>query len=479
MPALTFHGSGNSYVSRQRIGDRMKKRGNQDFPFNDIAPGGQGAESDFVSHYDAAPAQSNHPVEGTPAYPTQPQQPYQSSPRARQNDDSLAPNYAARTGMQDRNQPVRRDGYYVYPESSGSRQPASADSLGQGRPYGYVDRDAERRSPANPAEEERPYPLSQPSQRSRTLDRQIRILTGITAMLFIVILILLYFVFTGGSSPSGASAMTTGVLPGLMTTVASSDASASVASDPSAVTGVPSDSAASSVASVSDSAVDTDPTSLANLPPSSQNPVIALTFDDGPSSTLTPELLDVLKEKGVHVTFFVIGQCAADVDASLLKRMVDEGHEIGNHTWDHATLTKLTEDQIRSELQKTNDVIFNATGYTPKVMRPPTGAKNDTVLSVAKSMGLYCVNWSSESCPQDWVKANQTPEYISNYVIENGRNGHLVLLHDIHQATVDSVAAMIDGLKAKGFRFATVSELLEAQPGGAEQGVLYCYAKFS
>ena len=88
---------------------------------------------------------------------------------------------------------------------------------------------------------------------------------------------------------------------------------------------------------------------------------------------------------------------------------------------------------------------------------------------------MAVVNWSYQSCPEDWLKDHQTADFISNYVIDNAANGHIVLLHDIRQCTVDSIGPMIDGLRAKGYRFATVSELLATLPEGKQTGVLYCY----
>ena len=167
-----------------------------------------------------------------------------------------------------------------------------------------------------------------------------------------------------------------------------------------------------------------------------------------------------------------------DTKPEILKRMMADGDELGNHSYDHSIYTKLTEAQIREQLTKTNDAIFAAAGVYPTVMRPPTGGSNATVLAISKDMNLPVANWSYESCPEDWLKEHQDPAFISQYVIDNAANGHIVLLHDIHAATVDAIAAMIDGLTAKGYRFATVSELLAAQPKGEQTGILYCYGTF-
>ena len=211
---------------------------------------------------------------------------------------------------------------------------------------------------------------------------------------------------------------------------------------------------------------------FAAVPPSAENPVIALTFDDGPSP-FTSTLLDTLREKDVRVTFFLLGIQVENHGDELVKRIVSEGHELGNHSYDHPILTKLTPDEVRSQLTRTIDLEMRAAGVGPTVFRPPTGAADETVLSIARDLNMYTVNWAWQSCPEDWIDANKNPEYLSNFVVENAGNGHVVLLHDIHEATVQSIPAMIDGLKEKGYRFATVSELMAFNKDGYELGVRY------
>jgi len=359
------------------------------------------------------------------------------------------------SSYQQRPQPIRSSSYQQRPQSIQKpfyqQEPSEQARMNTGN----TDYDYERRPP-----------------KPKTLNRQIQILTLISAVLLIVVFILGYFTFFAGKKPSSGSSATTAV------TGANTAAAGGVVS----VTPGSSDTTAATamlITATPAAAVDNDPNSLANLPPSKEHPVIALTFDDGPSGTLTPQLLAVLEEKGVHVTFFMLGQMVLDADPAILKRMIADGDELGNHSYDHSIYTGLTADGIREQLTKTNDAIFAATGVYPTVMRPPTGGSNDTVLAISKEMNMPVVNWSYESCPEDWLKEHQTPEFISQYVIDNAANGHIVLLHDIHSATVESIAAMIDGLTAKGFRFATVSELLAAQPDGKQTGVLYCYGTFT
>jgi len=420
----------------------MKKRGSEEFPFDDLAGPRYNPRGEFTEPVDMQRTnrtdnryEVHNQAENRPVPPVKPR-PASSVPAPRTQNQSNS--YAPQTA-------VRKDGYYT---------PAPQ---------------ARERVRTNPPQTAPEYQRGAP--RRRTLNRQIQILGGISIVLLIIVLILGYFAFRDSDNASGAATATASV------TAASMSLNTSVTPAVSDSALVPTTAPGISVTPAV--TVSNDPNSLSNLPPSAEHPVIALTFDDGPSASLTPGLLDTLKEKGVHATFFVLGQETLDADPALLKRMIDEGHEIGNHSYDHAIYTDLTADEIRDELKKTNDAIFAATGTYPTVMRPPTGGSNDTVLAISTEMNLACVNWSWESCPEDWLADHQTPEFISNHVITNARNGHIVLLHDIHQATVDSIAAMIDGLVAKGYRFATVSELLAAQPEGKKNGVLYYYATFS
>lgn len=291
--------------------------------------------------------------------------------------------------------------------------------------------------------------------RRRTLNYQIQILSLISATLLMIVLILAFFAFPGNSASNKTN-------------------------NKAAATSQPSISAATTLAltvSITPAATETtagnDPNSLANMPPSAEHPVIALTFDDGPAGDYTTKLLGILEAENVHATFFLLGNCVLDSDPAILQQMVTDGDEIGNHSYDHSLYTSLSKDEIRQQLQKTNDAIFAAAGVYPTVMRPPSGNCNDDVLALSTEMNLPVINWSWQTCPQDWIAANQTIEYISGHVIENASNGQIVLLHDIHEVTVNSVETMIDGLKAKGYRFVTVSELLAAQPDGEKTGVLY------
>ena len=191
-------------------------------------------------------------------------------------------------------------------------------------------------------------------------------------------------------------------------------------------------------------------------------PVVALTFDDGPHFALTPRLLDTLKEKGIRATFFLIGQNAKEYPA-IVKRIVAEGHELGNHSWSHPNLAKMSDEEVRSQLTRTNDAIEAAVGQKPKLMRPPYGSYTKAQGKwFHDELGFTFVLWDVD--PDDW--RDPGPSVVEDRVL-NGwkdstgvRPGSIVLSHDIHKGTVEAEPDIIDKLKAKGYKFVTVSELI-------------------
>ncbi|MFY8215838.1 MAG: polysaccharide deacetylase family protein [Chthoniobacterales bacterium] len=190
-------------------------------------------------------------------------------------------------------------------------------------------------------------------------------------------------------------------------------------------------------------------------------PFIALTFDDGPHPVHTPKLLDLLKSEGVKATFFVIGK-SVETYPEIAKRIVAEGHEIANHTWTHPSLSKLGAAGVKREIDRTTEVIRNVTGVTPKTMRPPYGATNARINKrLDEEFGLKVIMWSVD--PLDWKYRNASR--VTSEIVSKTQPGGIVLAHDIHPSTVAAMPATIDGLKAKGFRFVTVSELLSMERG--------------
>jgi peptidoglycan/xylan/chitin deacetylase (PgdA/CDA1 family) len=185
-------------------------------------------------------------------------------------------------------------------------------------------------------------------------------------------------------------------------------------------------------------------------------PYIAMTFDDGPSPQLTPRLLDILKERGIKATFFVVGQNAAEYP-DILRRMASEGHEIANHSWSHPALTKLGAEGFRKQIENANDAISRVTGKRPVLMRPPYGATSSILNKrLSEEYGLKVILWSVD--PLDWRYRNSNR--VFNHIVQNTQPGSIILAHDIHATTVAAMPETLDALLSKGYKFATVSELI-------------------
>ena len=183
---------------------------------------------------------------------------------------------------------------------------------------------------------------------------------------------------------------------------------------------------------------------------------IALTFDDGPHATNTPRLLDMLKKRNIKATFFVVATNAKRYP-SIMKRMVAEGHEIGNHTVTHGNLSKMSNAGIKKELDGCRDAIIASCGYNPRVMRAPYGAlKSAQKIYIKDTWGYPNIHWSVD--PEDWKKPG--PSVVANRIVSRTRAGGIVLVHDIHASSIVAMPAALDGLLAKGFRFVTTSQLI-------------------
>ena len=192
--------------------------------------------------------------------------------------------------------------------------------------------------------------------------------------------------------------------------------------------------------------------------------LIALTFDDGPCE-YTPQVLETLKKHNIVATFFLLGQNVSGTDPALLQQMLDQGCEIGNHTWSHTILSQVDEAKAYEELQKCDQALMDKIGQKATVIRPPQGAglANPGLLNYALENREYCINWNDISCPADWQKpAMGDAHYTAQHVIDNASSYDCVLLHDSHKSTVESLEEMIQGLKDKGYVFVTVTQLLEA-----------------
>ncbi len=175
---------------------------------------------------------------------------------------------------------------------------------------------------------------------------------------------------------------------------------------------------------------------------------VRLTFDDGPSATATPGVLDTLADRGVHATFFVTGEMTA-ARPDIVRRASEEGHRIGNHSWNHPRLTTLDRAQVESQLRRTNEVIEQVTGSPPHQWRPPYGATNDVVEAAARQVGLdSMVLWTVD--PRDWADPPATT--VRDRVLQGVRPGGVVLLHDATgQNTPAALPMILDGLAERGY----------------------------
>ncbi len=180
--------------------------------------------------------------------------------------------------------------------------------------------------------------------------------------------------------------------------------------------------------------------------------MVALTFDDGPHAKYTEKLLDGLKERGIKATFFLIGE-SIEGKEELVKRMSEEGHLIGNHTYYHTQLTKVSTEKACTEIWKTNTIIYEVTGKMPEYIRPPFGEWNE---ELACAVEMLPVLWDID--PLDWKYQNK--DRIVKHVINNVKDGDIILLHDVYGTSVEAALEIVDKLKEKGYIFVTVDELM-------------------
>ena len=179
---------------------------------------------------------------------------------------------------------------------------------------------------------------------------------------------------------------------------------------------------------------------------------IAISFDDGPGATTTPQLLQILKEKNVHATFFVLGENTAQ-HPDIVKQTAEAGHEIGNHTYDHQDLATLSAQSITEEVTKADTEIKKATGKTPTFVRPPYGSITSVGASVIQRA---IIEWSVDS--EDWKTRN--PDLILQKIQATVYDGAIILFHDIYPETIRAVPQVIDYLQEQGYRITTVGDLL-------------------
>ena len=187
---------------------------------------------------------------------------------------------------------------------------------------------------------------------------------------------------------------------------------------------------------------------------------IALTLDAGASAEPTPRVLDALRAAGLKVTFFLTGKwCEHNED--LVRAIHAEGHEIGNHTYSHTDLRKLTDEQIGEELRRTSEIVERITGEgCAPYFRPPYGGRDKRVLRIAAEEGYRAVYWSLDSW--DAFKKGITPEEIEKRVLDRVQGGDIILMHCGSDATADALPSLIRELRKRGYQIVKVSELIGA-----------------
>ncbi|MFE9500519.1 polysaccharide deacetylase family protein [Streptomyces collinus] len=192
---------------------------------------------------------------------------------------------------------------------------------------------------------------------------------------------------------------------------------------------------------------------------------VALTFDGNPGDP-TNRLLELLDQYKAPSTFFLEGK-RIHAYPEVVRRIAEDGYEIGNHTWTHARLTEVSDAQIRDELGRTTRAIADITGSKPTLMRPPEGRTDDRVSAISRKMGLAQVLWTVTA--KDYQTTNST--LITKRVLDGADRDGIILLHPLHKGTVPAMPAILKELSARGYTFVTVSQLLS--PATAEPGKIY------
>ncbi|KAB2337711.1 polysaccharide deacetylase family protein [Cytobacillus depressus] len=192
-----------------------------------------------------------------------------------------------------------------------------------------------------------------------------------------------------------------------------------------------------------------------------ENKIVALTFDDGPDGYYTPKILDILKEKNISATFFIIGD-QVKMFPNVVKRIQQEGHAVGNHTWSHPNLFELTTTQLKNELQQTDEVIFSHTGIRTRLFRPPYGYYAKSDLQIIDKLGYKVIMWSIDTV--DW--SGKSSEEIVLKVNMEESPGAIILQHcfgaasGVLDGTVKALPVIIENLLEKGYEFVTMDQFV-------------------
>ncbi len=186
---------------------------------------------------------------------------------------------------------------------------------------------------------------------------------------------------------------------------------------------------------------------------------IALSFDDGPHPSYTPEILSILDEYGVTATFFMVGE-NVQYWPEVAESVIAAGHEVGNHSYDHARLSSLTETGVREQISRCEEAIASVGEYRPHLLRPPEGCLSQTVRKLSRELDYRIILWDIDT--RDW--AHTPPGKIAQNILDNVQAGDIILMHDYigHDSpTPEALRLVLPELLARGYRFVTVSELID------------------
>lgn len=202
-------------------------------------------------------------------------------------------------------------------------------------------------------------------------------------------------------------------------------------------------------------------------PDSQQKPMLALTFDDGPKAGVTDLLLDELKKRHVKVTFFLIGsQADFPENREIIRRMAEDGHQIGCHTYHHVQMTSLSENQQKQEILQWYQAVSGIIGDFNYAIRPPYGCVDN---AVCRSLNVPVILWSVDT--EDWT--GKSAEVIADYIISEAKDGDIILLHDIFEESVRGAVMALDDLMRRGYTFVTVNDLLADRGIAMQSGKVY------
>lgn len=193
--------------------------------------------------------------------------------------------------------------------------------------------------------------------------------------------------------------------------------------------------------------------------------VIAFTFDDGPNKKTTEYLINEVEKMDARVTFFVLGSRISYNEDTIKKAFIN-GNEIGSHTYSHRNLVKLTDDEVKDEINKTNHIIESVIGVEPKLLRAPYGSINDKIVSYSN---MSIINWSIDS--NDWRLKNR--DLIKKEILNYAADGKVVLVHDIYEESVHGAILAMKELEKQGYEFVTISEMAQLKEQTLETGVIY------